>query len=235
MDAQQLGSLLQHPQQARDWFRSLGIENFARGSSNLEGLAKLPIPSDLLSVIVRQISETLPTLSDPDMALNNLERFFAAARNPLALGSLFERDREALPHLLQIFCTSQYLSDLLIRDPRELRPVATDRGPAGRSQRLGGRDLQRKPTSVATNGRSWRCCAVTSTARRCGSLTATSFGISALATVTEQISYLADAHLRSRLPFAFRRWSRSGGVPLAPTARPRGSSCWRSANSAASS
>ena len=50
------------------------------------------------------------------MALNNLERFVAAARNPLSLGSLFERDREALPILLQIFSTSQHLSDLLITD-----------------------------------------------------------------------------------------------------------------------
>ena len=50
------------------------------------------------------------------MALNNLDRFVGAARNPLSLASLFERDREALPILLQIFSTSQYLSDLLITD-----------------------------------------------------------------------------------------------------------------------
>ncbi len=50
------------------------------------------------------------------MALNNLDRFVAAARNPLSLATLFERDREALPILLQIFSTSQYFSDLLITD-----------------------------------------------------------------------------------------------------------------------
>src|SRR5205085_10146959 len=50
------------------------------------------------------------------MALNNLDRFVAAARNPLSLASLFERDRDALPILLQIFSTSQYLSDLLVTD-----------------------------------------------------------------------------------------------------------------------
>ncbi len=50
------------------------------------------------------------------MALNNLDRFVAAARNPLSLATLFERDREALPILLQIFATSQHLSDVLIMD-----------------------------------------------------------------------------------------------------------------------
>jgi hypothetical protein len=34
----------------------------------------------------------------------------------LSLGSLLERDREALPILLQIFSTSQYLSDMLVTD-----------------------------------------------------------------------------------------------------------------------
>ena len=70
-----------------------------------------------MGTLAGQLSEHLPTLSDADMALNNLDRFFAAARNRLALAAFFERDTEALPTLLQIFCTSQYLSDLLIRDP----------------------------------------------------------------------------------------------------------------------
>ena len=53
----------------------------------------------------------------PDMALNNLDRFVAAARNPLAIGTLFERDPTALPTLVQIFSTSQHFSDLLVGDP----------------------------------------------------------------------------------------------------------------------
>ena len=52
------------------------------------------------------------------MALNNLERFIAASRNPLSTAALFERDPEALPNLLQIFSTSQYLSDLLVADTK---------------------------------------------------------------------------------------------------------------------
>ena len=69
-----------------------------------------------MSQICEQFAAAAPTLADPDMALNNLERFIAASRNPLAPAALFERDREALPILLQIFSTSQYLSDLLVAD-----------------------------------------------------------------------------------------------------------------------
>ena len=51
------------------------------------------------------------------MTLHNLERFVQAARNPLAIGTFFERDPQALPTLLQILSTSQYLGDLLVSDP----------------------------------------------------------------------------------------------------------------------
>ena len=51
------------------------------------------------------------------MALKNLDHFVAAGRNPLAMGTLFQRDPTALPTLVQIFSTSQHFSDLLAGDP----------------------------------------------------------------------------------------------------------------------
>ena len=75
------------------------------------------VPLDLLAVIATQLERHLPGCADPDMALHNLERFVQAARNPLAIGTFFERDPQALPTLLQVFSTSQYLSDLLVTDP----------------------------------------------------------------------------------------------------------------------
>ena len=79
-------------------------------------MATAGIPLDLLATICDQLAEHLPRSSNPDMALNNLDRFIQASRSPLAIGSLFERDLEALPDLLQIIATSQYLSDLLVLD-----------------------------------------------------------------------------------------------------------------------
>ena len=114
-----------------------------------------------MGTLAGQLSEQLPGLSDPDMALNNLDRFFAAARNRLALAAFFERDTDALPTLLQIFCTSQYLSDLLIRDPEsfdllrltEGQPVGARCGPGelqGRRgrQRRSGRDGDPPPAQA---------------------------------------------------------------------------------------
>ena len=96
-------------------------------------MATAGVTLDLLAVICDQLAEHLPRSSDPDMALNNLERFVAAARNPLSLGSLFERDREALPILLQIFATSQHLSDLLITDSESYDLLRITEGqPVGR-------------------------------------------------------------------------------------------------------
>ncbi|HEV3138725.1 MAG TPA: hypothetical protein VGZ26_12495, partial [Pirellulales bacterium] len=116
MQIDQLHRFLDQVSEAREWLRSLGFADVERAHGNLVRIATAGVTLDLLSVICDQLAEHLPRSSDPDMALNNLDRFVAAARNPLSLGSLFERDREALPILLQIFATSQHLSDVLITD-----------------------------------------------------------------------------------------------------------------------
>ncbi|GIW96373.1 MAG: glutamate-ammonia-ligase adenylyltransferase [Pirellulaceae bacterium] len=112
-----MAELLASAEVAQPWLRSCGLADAGRGFHNLVSIAQLGIPLDLMAVLAAQCQRHLPHLSDPDMALNNLERFFRATRSPLALAALFERDEEALPTLLQIFSSSQYLSDLLVTDP----------------------------------------------------------------------------------------------------------------------
>jgi glutamate-ammonia-ligase adenylyltransferase len=116
MRIDQLHRYLDEPAEADEWLHLLGFADVARAHGNLVRIATSGVTLDLLAVMCDQLAEHLPRSSDPDRALNNLERFVAAARNPLSLGSLFERDREALPILLQIFATSQHLSDVLITD-----------------------------------------------------------------------------------------------------------------------
>jgi glutamate-ammonia-ligase adenylyltransferase len=116
MDIVQLHRLLDEPAEAAAFLRSLGVTDLERAHDNLVGIATAGVTLDLLADMCGQLARHLPGSSDPDRALNNLERFVAAARNPLSLGSLFERDREALPILLQIFATSQHLSDVLVTD-----------------------------------------------------------------------------------------------------------------------
>ncbi len=116
MQIEQLHRYLDQPSEAEPWLRGWNIADATRGHGNLVRIATSGVTLDLLAVMCDQLAEHLPRVSDPDMALNNLERFVAAARNPLSLASLFERDREALSILLQIFSTSQHLSDVLITD-----------------------------------------------------------------------------------------------------------------------
>ncbi len=126
--------LISNPGASGGWLASLNVRNIPRAQRDLQSLASRRIPADLLAMMLGQLGETLPVASDPDMALNNFERFFMAARSGLSLAALFEREPSAIPVLIRIFSTSQYLSDLLIRDGEsydalrlnEGQPIARD-------------------------------------------------------------------------------------------------------------
>src|SRR5262249_33746639 len=116
IDIDRLRTCLDDAETAEPWLRSLRVANLPAAHSNLRRLAEHGVTLDLLSQISEQFAAAAPTLADPDMAMNNLERFIASSRNPMAMAALFERDPDALPNLLQIFSTSQHLSDLLVVD-----------------------------------------------------------------------------------------------------------------------
>lgn len=132
-DVQQLATLLSSFEEAAPWLASVGIANSRAAYLNVTRLAGA-VPRDLLAVMLEQFAKASPQLADPDMALNNLERFILAARSPLSMAALFERDRSTLANLLLILNTSQHLSDQLCADPEsydllrmtEGRPVARD-------------------------------------------------------------------------------------------------------------
>lgn len=117
MQREQLVHYLDDPKNAADWLRAMGLHKIGRAHNNLVGIARSGLTLELTAVVCRRLEELLPRTSDPDMALNNLDRFLQAARSPLSLGALFERDEHALGILLQIFSTSQHLSDVLISAP----------------------------------------------------------------------------------------------------------------------
>jgi len=212
MQLDHLRCFLDDASQAEPWLRSLGIRDAARGHGNLVGLAKAGITIDLLHGICDQLQRELPGLSDPDMALNNLERFITAARSALAIGTLFQRDPESLTTLLQIFSTSQYLGDLLISDTEsydllrltEGQPVARD-------------DLVEELVSeidVLSDDR-----AVMSALRRFKRRETLRIAYGdivrgqPLRTVTRQISYVAEAILEGALRCARRTLEQKRGVP----------------------
>ncbi|NOZ39561.1 MAG: bifunctional [glutamate--ammonia ligase]-adenylyl-L-tyrosine phosphorylase/[glutamate--ammonia-ligase] adenylyltransferase [Planctomycetes bacterium] len=134
MQLDHIHSLLDSYAEAEPWLTSLGIVHPRTAHANLLRLARAGLPLDLLGTICEQFAATAPQLADPDMALNNLERFLLSSRSLLSAAALFERDERSLPNLLLIFSSSQHLSDQLCSDAEshdllrmtEGRPVARE-------------------------------------------------------------------------------------------------------------
>jgi glutamate-ammonia-ligase adenylyltransferase len=216
MEVSTLVEYLDQREQANNWLKSLGLENIERGHTNLVALANSGLTLDLVGVICTQLAEHLPDSSDADMALNNLERYMTASRNPLATGALFERDETALPPLLHIFATSQYLADLLICDPEsfDLLRVTDDQLPPTREALVGEicgevdslsdermvksalRRFKRRETLRIAYGDICRSAE--------------------LDTITKQISFVADAIVEAALRAAMRKVMESRGAPMRP-------------------
>ncbi len=94
-----------------DW----GLRDFERGRCNLVGIAGV-LGVDSLGELCHPLSRLLPRCADPDMALNNLDHFLAAAGADI-LPTLMESRARTLETLLQLFSTSQFFSDLLTTNP----------------------------------------------------------------------------------------------------------------------
>ncbi len=219
MDSDDIRQLLDPAAPAPRVLTVWGLADVERGLANLRSIVSSGITLDLVEVICRQLAVELPLTADPGMALNNLDRFVAAARNPLSLGALFERDEQALGILLQIFSTSQYLSDQLVRDSEsydllritEGQPVARqvlvdeisaevesledERAVMGALRRFKRRETLRVAYGDIVRGQR-------------------------LDVVTAQISHLADAILEAALAFAMRRHVEKRGQPRRPDGQP---------------
>ena len=220
MQTERLRTLLDAPSEAESWLRPLGFADARTGHNNMLRLATAGIPLDLLGSLWDQFVAAAPRLADPDMALNNLERYILACRSPLAAAALFDRDREALPPLLLIFSTSQNLSDLLCSDPESYDLL---RMTAGRAV---ARDLlvEELVADVRALNSEEEVMAALRRFKRRETLRIAYGDIvkgHSVARVTRQISYLADAIVEAAVDFAQRRVAekqsqRNGRTPPAP-------------------
>jgi glutamate-ammonia-ligase adenylyltransferase len=94
-------------------------ERAARNVAHLAGSLGADALGDLLPILGR----LLPRCPDPDMALNNLERFLANPAGARQLTALLESRARTLETLLQLFSTSQFISDQLVLNPDYLDMV----------------------------------------------------------------------------------------------------------------
>jgi glutamate-ammonia-ligase adenylyltransferase len=187
--------------------------------ANLTRIARRIGSRDLVESLVDQLAAHLPAISDPPMALNQLERFFEAARSPLALAALLERDPAAVPILLRIFSTSQYLSDLLVRDTEAYDALRLTEGqPLARQLLIDELTAEIETTDDAEVARAmirrFKHREILRVAY--GDI----IGGQDIETVTRQISHVADAACQAAWQFAHRQLAARWGQPRGPDGTP---------------
>lgn len=116
MHLQQLRQCLESPEQARTLLASWNVRDAERGWRNLVHLGGT-ISLDTLRELCHPLGRLLPRCPDPDMAVNNLERFLANPAGAQQLPALLENRARSLETFLQLLSSSQFFSDLLINNP----------------------------------------------------------------------------------------------------------------------
>ncbi|MEW4455027.1 bifunctional [glutamate--ammonia ligase]-adenylyl-L-tyrosine phosphorylase/[glutamate--ammonia-ligase] adenylyltransferase [Bremerella sp. JC817] len=210
--------LADNSKDASQWLSQLKIVDAARGRENLNSFVRLNLPIDLQTFLCQQLAESLPTCSDPDMALNNLERLFSRSRSPLSLAAMFERDAASLHTLIRIFSSSQNLSDQIITDPESFELVRiTDGQPAARQYLVD--EIVAEITQLHEEG------AIMKALRRFKRRETLRIAYGDLIcnqnieTVTRQISFLADALIEAAYQAACALVSLRFGSPMARGSR----------------
>src|SRR5437870_5611869 len=116
MHLETLRQCLGSADRARSTFQVWNLRDHERGWRNLTHLAEA-VGIDALKELGTPLGRFLPRCPDPDMALNNLERFLANPAGAAQLRALLEGRGRTLEILLQLFSTSQLFSDLLVANP----------------------------------------------------------------------------------------------------------------------
>ncbi|MBV9122966.1 MAG: bifunctional [glutamate--ammonia ligase]-adenylyl-L-tyrosine phosphorylase/[glutamate--ammonia-ligase] adenylyltransferase, partial [Planctomycetes bacterium] len=119
MQLDHLRQCLESLEHARPVLNGWSLRDPERGWRNLTHLANA-IGLEALRELCHPLGRLLPRCPDPDMALNNLERFLASPEGAGQLPALLEPRARSLETLLQLLSTSQYFSDLLAANPEYL-------------------------------------------------------------------------------------------------------------------
>jgi glutamate-ammonia-ligase adenylyltransferase len=116
MQLDQLRQCLDSLGNARALLNTWNLRDPERGHRNLTLLAET-LSLDGLRDLCTPLNRLMPRCPDPDMGLNNLERFFANPEGARLLPAVLENRGRMLEILLQVFGTSQSCSDLLAANP----------------------------------------------------------------------------------------------------------------------
>ena len=115
--ADRFASLMDNPEVARHWLAGLGVRDAERGFRDLRDLANRGLPLSSVARLAGLLDAALPRCPDPGMALTNLERFVASSPTPEATLEGLASNPRLAEIAVQLFSTSQFFSELMIRDP----------------------------------------------------------------------------------------------------------------------
>lgn len=116
MDRAAVRQCLESAEHGARLLRAWRLRDLERGRRNLAALSAA-VGEERLGRLLPALSRALPSGPDPDMALNNLERFLAEPAGAAQLPGLLESAGRGLATLLRLLGTSQWASDLLARHP----------------------------------------------------------------------------------------------------------------------
>ena len=198
--------------------QSWRIRDLETARRNLKGIEATGVAPDLLNSLASQLCQLMPGASDPDRVLNNLERFIVSSRSRLGTLALLDRDRTALPILVTLFGSSQYLSDLMIRDGEsydalrltEGQPIARQALVDEITTEVGGIESEARFMDAIRRFKRREMLRIAY-----GDLVANQ----PIQVVTRQLSYVADAVLEATVDFAWRTLEAKLGRPQG-TAKP---------------
>jgi glutamate-ammonia-ligase adenylyltransferase len=99
--------------------RTLGFADPAAAAANFAALTPTPRDAEILAPVLGRLLTELAAAPDPDMALNNLERYAAGVDRSVFFRTL--SDHPGAAHLLaRVLGSSQFLADVLRRHPGTL-------------------------------------------------------------------------------------------------------------------
>lgn len=116
MTPEHLQLCLDSLEEAKPRLHGWNLRDFERGQRNLQDIVRT-LGIDRSAELCHVLGRLLPRCADPDMALNNLDRFLANVAGCDQLTTLLDGRARTLETMLQLFGTSQFFSDLLIANP----------------------------------------------------------------------------------------------------------------------
>ena len=106
------------PEQAGQILGEIGITDPVRADKNIQLLAGRGKRFEAFSGVLPLALRCLGEVADPDAALNNWERFVGALRDRKSHFNMLTKKPDILEIFLKLVGASQYLADVLIRNPQ---------------------------------------------------------------------------------------------------------------------